>query len=367
LSRTDEVNLLTDTTTRQFRERLLQWFDENARDLPWRRTKDPYRIWLSEVMLQQTRVAAVLEHYAEFLRRFPTLKDLASASEADVLAAWSGLGYYRRVRMMHQAAQKVVDELDSTIPNTAEELRKLPGIGEYTSAAIASIAFGEPIAVVDGNVERVVTRLRGLDGPEAAAAIKNVAVELLDPLRPGDFNQAMMELGATVCLPRNPLCLNCPVQSMCATRGEHPTTPRAPMQTRDVAYALVQRRRNQRSEVLLEQRSSTVMDGMFELPEIQSPCPEYSPILRLRHAIMQTNYRVMVCSATQLQAMRLRVSSGEPAWFTLEEIRALPLTGLARKILKRVGLLPPVDRESTVTSDDSSGEPSESAHNTFPV
>src|SRR5580704_4140793 len=144
-----------------FRQRLLAWYDAHARDLPWRRDRDPYRVWLSEIMLQQTRVAAVIEHYHEFLRRFPTVKKLAAAREESVLAAWSGLGYYRRARMLHAAAKVVARERGGKFPATAGDLLALPGIGRYTAAAIASIAFGEPVAVVDGNVERVLQRVLG--------------------------------------------------------------------------------------------------------------------------------------------------------------------------------------------------------------
>ena len=201
---------------KQFRKLLLQWYDRHARDLPWRESRDPYRIWLSEIMLQQTRVAAVIAHYHEFLRRFPTVEKLAHAREASVLAAWSGLGYYRRARMLHAAAKAVARR--GTFPATAAELLDLPGVGRYTAAAIASIAFGEPVAVVDGNVERVLQRFSGrrLEGKEFWSA----AEDLLDRERPGDFNQAMMELGATVCTPRAPGCLTCPVVEFCGTRGE---------------------------------------------------------------------------------------------------------------------------------------------------
>jgi A/G-specific adenine glycosylase len=221
------------TFTFEFRRALLGWYREHARDLPWRRTSDPYRIWISEIMLQQTRVAAVLEHYARFTTRFPTVQDLAAASEADVLALWSGLGYYRRARMMHRAAQVVVSEHGGIFPRTAEALLALPGIGAYTAAAVASIAFGEPVAVVDGNVERVLARVYALDGAAGAksrvSTIRRLADELIDPEHPSHFNQAMMEMGATVCLPRGPLCLQCPLQPMCLTRGEHATVRRKPL------------------------------------------------------------------------------------------------------------------------------------------
>ncbi len=186
------------------RKSLLAWYDQHRRDLPWRRTKDPYAIWVSEIMLQQTRVAAVEERYQSFLRSFPSVEALAYADEADVLAQWSGLGYYRRARMLHKAAKVVVEEDRGRMPSTAAALRKLPGIGAYTSAAVASIAFGEPAAVVDGNVERVVQRLAGWgsDSGEGQAKLARdteaMAQAILDPARPGDFNQAMMELGATV-------------------------------------------------------------------------------------------------------------------------------------------------------------------------
>src|SRR5271155_2693909 len=208
------------------RRALLRWYDEHGRDLPWRKTRDPYRIWVSEVMLQQTRVAAVLDHYRIFLERFPDIATLAAASEDDVLAAWSGLGYYRRARMMHQCAKEIASARPSTFPRNAQELQALPGIGRYTAAAIASISFNEPVAVVDGNVERVLQRLTGI----ALKAAENwqQAQSLLTPSRAGDSNQALMELGATVCVPRGPHCPVCPVRKWCATRGEHPRAQRPP-------------------------------------------------------------------------------------------------------------------------------------------
>ena len=202
-------SLLSKSELRRLPDRLLAWYDTHQRDLPWRENRDPYHVWLSEIMLQQTRVAAVIDHYRKFLRRFPTVQKLAAARKSSVLAAWSGLGYYRRARMMHAAAKAIVREYGGRFPETADSLRTLPGIGRYTSAAIASIAFGQPVAVVDGNVERVLQRLSGrrLAGEELWKAANG----LLDKRRPGDFNQAMMELGAVVCTPRAPACLTCPI------------------------------------------------------------------------------------------------------------------------------------------------------------
>ena len=201
--------LIEDRDRRRWRQRLLAWYDRNGRDLPWRRDRDPYRVWLSEIMLQQTRVAAVLEHYRLFLRRFPTVKKLALARESSVLAAWSGLGYYRRARMLHAAAKEIVGKYEGKFPDTVIGLRSLPGIGRYTAAAIASIVFSLPAAVVDGNVERVLGR--AFDAGLREKDPWGLATELLCRNRPGDFNQAMMELGATVCLPHQPRCSICPI------------------------------------------------------------------------------------------------------------------------------------------------------------
>jgi A/G-specific adenine glycosylase len=307
----------------RLRKRLLAWFDEHKRDLPWRRDRDPYRVWLSEIMLQQTRVAAVVDHYERFLRRFPSLDALARAREASVLAAWSGLGYYRRARMLHAAAKKVVYEQAGKVPASAVELRALPGIGRYTAAAIASIAFGEPVAVVDGNVERVLQRLLGKR--IAGELLWAAAREMLSAERSGDFNQAIMELGATVCLPRQPKCSLCPISRACATRGELPVVGRgARQEKRDVNYALDHRN----GSIFLIQRPATMslMPGMWELPEI-ADATRSKPSLNLRHSITVTDYRVGVIESPAPDA-----ASGR--WVAKSQLSKLPLTGLARKILR---------------------------------
>jgi A/G-specific adenine glycosylase len=346
--------------SRQFRRRLLAWFDTNARDLPWRRTDDPYAIWVSEIMLQQTRVAAVIEHYGRFMERFPTIQALAVAEEDAVLACWSGLGYYRRARLMHKAARLVVGELGGKLPSTSVELRTLPGIGEYTCAAIASIGFGEAIACVDGNVERVLTRVRGWSefDTSRAAEIRAAARDLLDVARPGDFNQAMMELGATVCLPRGPLCLQCPVQDQCVTRGEHPVAERKKMLSRTAAYAFLRRepksagrkRRGQSMlaqtedvEVLLEQRpgEASLMAGMWELPEIDGKETDtMQRLLDVRHSITVTNYYVTIYGYEPSTESKLPVRDAIRRWVSVRELAELPLTGLTRKVLKRLKALP---------------------------
>jgi A/G-specific adenine glycosylase len=333
---------------RKFQRELLAWYDTHARDLPWRQSADPYRIWVSEIMLQQTRVSAVLDYYARFLTLFPSVTALAQAEEPDVLAAWSGLGYYRRAKLMHKAAKVVVMEHRGAIPRTAEQLRKLPGIGEYTSSAIASIAFGEPVAVVDGNVERVLLRvLSDHEKPPAAEPqvkwLRNRAAKVLDAQRPGDFNQAMMELGATVCLPQRPLCLHCPVQQFCSTRGEHQAPPPKKMRSRQIAYALLRRHREGTVQVMLEQRplSVSLMPGMWELPEVAMLDSDQERVeLTLRHAITVTNYQVRVLRFTEQEA-KLRFPSKQNLrqWTRSSELSTLPLTGLARKVLQRLQIM----------------------------
>ena len=339
---------------RSLRGALLVWYDRCARVLPWRLTEDPYSIWVSEIMLQQTRVAAVLDYYKRFLTCFPTLDSLAEASEDEVLTLWSGLGYYRRARMLHRTAQLVMAEYQGRLPENSIELRKLPGVGEYTSAAIASIAFGERIAAVDGNVLRVITRLAGFEKdtgitPAAFLAEANATAQrLIDIHRPGDFNQAMMELGATICLPTEPLCKGCPVHGFCGTRGEHPSVPRRKMLSKEVAYAFVSRRRRTKHgalklEVLLQKRASdtSLMPGMWELPQLGAEGEQpAAPLLSVRHSITTTNYYVSIFES---DAKHVRQAAGAEAtrqWVYTLDLPQMPLTGLARKVLKRLKAWP---------------------------
>ena len=330
-----------------FRRQLLAWYDAYARVLPWRESCDPYRVWVSEIMLQQTRVAAVIEHYRDFLLRFPTVQNLARAREASVLAAWSGLGYYRRARMMHVAAKVIARELNGKFPKEVEALRALPGIGRYTAAAIASIAFGEHVAVVDGNVERVLSRVTGrqLSGEDLWSA----AGELLEATRPGDFNQAMMELGAVVCTPRAPACLTCPVVELCATRGELAGAAKAAAQgKREIHYALDCRN----GSVFLVQRArdASLMAGMWELPEIAQQQISFAKlkagssahlvamrrndvnlVVTLKHSITITDYTVRVWKRAAPAGVRGK-------WISAERLGRVALTGLARKILRKVSV-----------------------------
>jgi A/G-specific adenine glycosylase len=343
----------------------MNWYRGHARKLPWRGVTDPYKTWVSEVMLQQTRVAAVVDHYEEFLRQFPTIVALALAPEADVLAAWSGLGYYRRARMLHKAAKFITKERGGVLPATSAGLRTLPGVGEYTSAAIASIAFGESVAVVDGNVERVVLRLMGraesrtaaglrMVQAQAAALVPQAKMESRERTGPtlvrinpaGDHNQAMMELGATICLPRGPLCEQCPVYGMCRTRGEHVTGERAAQRSMTAAYLLSLRKRGTATEVLLEQRQSTesLMPGMYQLPHVpQDAVQGREPLLRVRHSITNTNYYVQVFAARGPRDRGLRravpAARKDLHWVKTNKLGSTPLTGLARKALQRLDVM----------------------------
>jgi len=203
-------------------KRLLEWFRQFQRDLPWRRTKDPYRIWLSEIMLQQTRVAAVIPYYERFLQRLPDIRSLAAASEQEVLRLWSGLGYYSRARNLHKAAQQIVAQHGGKFPESFVEILQLSGIGNYTAAAISSIALGEKQAVLDGNVARVLARLGAIRGDLRASGrwqeLQKMASKYLEEKSPGEWNQAMMELGATLCTPKSPQCLLCPITEFCEGR-----------------------------------------------------------------------------------------------------------------------------------------------------
>ena len=311
-----------------FRRALLSWYDAHRRDLPWRHDGDPYRVWVSEVMLQQTRVAAVLEHYARWMQRFPTVQALAAAREPSVLALWSGLGYYHRARRLHKAARVIVRERKGRFPRTAEQWRELPGVGRYTAAAVASIAFGEVVAVVDGNVERVLGRL--FAATAGGEATWQRAEALLDRTRPGDFNQAMMELGATICTPRAPQCLVCPVYPWCRSRGVEDFKPQPGRKRRQVHYALGRKG----DSILLVQRPSDAqrMAGMWELPEAERDSA-MEPMARFRHSITDTDYEVFVVAAS---ATAVRSVAGNARWFSREQWSNLALTGLTRKVLRKL-------------------------------
>ena len=329
---TRKAVLLSPASLKKLRCALLSWYDQNRRELPWRRDAGPYRVWVSEIMLQQTRVAAVLDHYARFLQRFPTVQILAAAYEPSVLAVWSGLGYYHRARRMHQAAKLIARERKGKFPRTAEEWQELPGIGRYTAAAIASIAFGEAVAVLDGNVERVLERM--FSRSEGREGAWQTAEGLLDHERPGDFNQAMMELGATICTPRTPQCLLCPLNAWCQSRGAETERPQAPRKRKHLCYALA--RRNGAVFLVRRPAEASLMAGMWELPTIvEGKRDGHKPVARLRHSITDTDYEV---SVKMVSPDEVRSLEGGARWCSQKQWEKLPLTGLARKVLRRLVL-----------------------------
>jgi A/G-specific adenine glycosylase len=323
---------------------LLAWYRSGHRDLPWRRTSDPYRIWVSEIMLQQTRAQAVVPYYERFLQRFPTVEALAAASEQDVLALWAGLGYYSRARNLRLAAQQVAAA--GTFPSDYEAIRALPGIGDYTAAAIASIAFHLPRAVLDGNVLRVVSRLESDPSDITAARTRErfraIAQQWLPPRHPGAFNQALMELGATVCLPRNPLCLVCPLSGCCRAREEGtaaqlPVKLRKTVPVRIDGTLLIVRKAGR---VLLRQREpeSRRMAGFWDLPTPED-LPAASPgkaLGEIRHTITHHHFTLAVAAASLRGAVSLPF-----AWFAPAQFAEIPLSTTARKALNTAGLINP--------------------------
>ncbi|HYN42202.1 MAG TPA: A/G-specific adenine glycosylase, partial [Thermoanaerobaculia bacterium] len=342
---------------------LLRWYRRERRDLPFRRTSDPWAIWVSETILQQTTVAAGVPRWESFLSRFPTVSALAAAEERDILAEWSGLGYYERARNLHRAA-RLVEERGGSIPRSVEELRALPGIGPYTAAAVASIAFGVSVAAVDGNVARVLARLHAIPGdPRTGAsrtAVAAAASAFLNRRSPGDHNQALMELGALVCLPRSPRCQECPLARDCrALASGHPeafprSRPRKPTVSLRLAAGLARRR----GRVVL-------VDDVFLVPgHLVVPLIEVAPGVdagralaaawprlagrpaarltlagTVRHAVLERRYSVGVFEVTEASEVP-RVSRGpatpgaaRPRLFLPEELEKEARGGLLRKVL----------------------------------
>jgi A/G-specific adenine glycosylase len=342
---------------------LLAWFARSARDLPWRRERTPYRVWVAEVMLQQTRVETVLPYYARFLARFPTVQVLAQSPLEDVLKLWEGLGYYARARNLHAAARQVVTLRDGRLPGTFEELLTLPGIGRYIAGAVASIAFGRDVAAVDGNVRRVLSRVFEIREDVTRAAVQRgleaLAIDLLPPGQAGLFNEALMELGATVCLPRTPRCDRCPLCELCQGHAQgQPETlpvrrPRKRVPHYDVTAAVTV---GPDGRVLVAQRrADDMLGGLWEFPggkrEPGETLPECltremreeldvevevlegdSPLIVIKHAY--THFRIT------LHAFRCRLVSGELRcldcaafrWVDVTELDALPMSVVDRKI-----------------------------------
>jgi A/G-specific adenine glycosylase len=322
-------------------EALLAWYDAERRDLPWRargrKKQDPYRVWLSEIMLQQTTVKAVIPYYEKFVKRWPTVSDLAAAPLDDVLAMWAGLGYYSRARNLHQCAVAVAARADGQFPRTEAELLELPGVGPYTAAAIAAIAYGAPATPVDGNIERVVSRLFAVTHPLPGAKreIKRLAATLTPAKRAGDHAQAMMDLGATVCTPRRPSCLMCPLQQDCHAhaRGIAETLPKkAAKAERPLRYGTAFLVLREDGAVLLRKRpASGPLGGMLEVPSTDWSDTMMAADMAMAGAPVRADWwpmpggvvHVFTHFRLELQVLRAIVAPETPLTFWAEPDRCL--------------------------------------------
>jgi len=336
---------------------LLHWYRRHRRDLPWRRTRDPYRIWVSEVMLQQTQVATAAPYYQSFLARFPTIDALSRAREADVLEAWSGLGYYRRARMLHEAARMVVHDYASRVPDDPEAFGRLPGVGRYTRGAVLSIAFDRPLAALDGNVTRVLSRLLALAAPlKDPAATRRLWAEaeaLVPARKPGEWNQALMELGALVCTPRAPRCDDCPCRAHCRAfaAGDPERYPgRAPRRATERhrrAVAVVEHR----GRWVMVRREGPLLAGLWEPPAVDLGENGGSAARKLRSHLVRLGVSAALVKSSERVRHRITHRAIEAEIWVgaasrpesrnsqlvrlIDPVRpGVPLTGLARRLVR---------------------------------
>jgi A/G-specific adenine glycosylase len=348
------------TRRSEARRALLAWYRAERRDLPWRRTRDPYAIWVSETMLQQTRVEAVIPYYERFLARFPDVGALAGADLDDVLSLWAGLGYYSRARNLKRAAEQVVTRFAGRLPDGVDMLRELPGVGRYTAGAIASIAFDHPAPIVDGNVARVLARLVGLREPIESSAVKarlwEEAERLAEGPAPGDLNQALMELGARICIPRAPRCDQCPVSRFCDARaaGDAESLPvRAPKRAPKVKYAVAALVLRGGKALAVQRPEKGLLGGLWELPGGETPARRRGPatvaeLLRARTGLAVGGIERLgdVEHVFTHRTMHLRVFSGTAAtgrvrldgwdrhrWLTPADFDQVPCGNLTKKVL----------------------------------
>ncbi len=326
-----------------FADRLLGWYDRAARDLPWRippgsdAVPDPYRVWMAETMLQQTTVAAVAGYFRRFVQRWPTVADLAAADDADVMAAWAGLGYYARARNLLACARVVVAEHGGRFPDTEEGLRTLPGVGDYTAAAVAAIAFGRPAVVVDANIERVIARHRLIETvlPKAKREIRAALAPLVPQGRPGDFAQALMDLGATICTPRAPACGICPVRTDCRARGRVdieslPVKP--PKKAKPQRYGVAWWIERDDAIWLVRRPGKGMLGGMRALPggEWTGEASAESGLVHVDHGFTHFDLRLTLVVRESEHA------AGEGEWWPLSALDAAGLPTLYRKLTDRM-------------------------------
>lgn len=338
--------------------RLLDWYRLNARQLPWRGNSDPYAVWISEIMLQQTRVETVIPYYERWMKRFPTVQSLAQASERQILTYWEGLGYYSRARNLHKAARLVVKEHGGQLPKNAQLLRSLPGIGRYTAGAMASIAFGLDEPTLDGNLRRVLARVFDVtepaDSPAGERLLWRLAAENLPPGRAGDYNQALMDLGATICVPKNPRCLICPLMELCAARLEGTQELRPVLRAkRDVphrvyAVAVI----SKRGRVLLARRpSGGLLGGMWEFPNgpvtgepekglVAALHTGYGLKIRRKDSLGTIDHAYTHFSVTSYVYRCELVSLSEGRnlrWIPVSELGSYPMGRIDRQIARKLG------------------------------
>ena len=357
----------------RFRARLLRWYDRNKRRLPWRDSGDPYQVWVSEIMLQQTRVDQMAPYFERFVGRFPSVQALADAAETEVLKAWEGLGYYSRARNLHRAARTVA-EGEGRLPREHDELLCLPGIGSYTAAAISSIVFDAPHPVLDGNVTRVLCRLLRIEDEPRTAAVKTQLMaageQLLARKRPGDFNQALMELGARVCKPANPDCSHCPVQAWCRARAELPDPAQLPAKAKkkrrphyEVTAGLIWKRGGW---LLIAQRPADgMLGGLWEFPggkqergeslaaclqrEIREELDfdiEVGPLLaKVDHAYSHFSITLHAFEAHYLSGRPRALGCADLKWIRPSQLPDYPMPRADRRVLERLS----TDRRQQLT------------------
>jgi A/G-specific adenine glycosylase len=326
---------------------ILEWYDQNKRNLPWRDSKNPYFIWISEVVLQQTRVEQGAPFFHRLIEAFPSVEALAAATEQEVLTVWKGLGYYSRARNLHKAAQEIITAHSGVFPREFLALKKLPGVGEYTAAALSSISFNNAIAAVDGNVIRIVSRLLDLSDPveksQTARSITEFANEILSPTRPGDFNQAMMDFGSMVCTPKSPSCASCPLATVCLARinnTQHVRPVKKPKKKAVNRFLLFKVQLQEGKIRMIQQQKGSIWENLFLFPfdEFSS---EAAFIARISQERLVINDRAIhVLSHQRLHYAVVMTQEHTPAsrefWFSREELYDLPTPILVPRILTRV-------------------------------
>lgn len=361
-----------------FSQSLLSWFDECGRKhLPWQQNKTPYRIWVSEIMLQQTQVTTVIPYYQKFMERFPEVTDLAVASEEEVLYFWSGLGYYSRARNLHKASKKIVNEFFGAFPRSVERLMELPGIGRSTAGAIASISMGIRAPIMDGNVKRVITRNFAIHGWPGEARVANELWEIAEKLTPesrtGDYTQVMMDLGATVCKRSKPICQVCPLETSCIAHqtGREKQFPEVkPKKNKPERSTVMLMAVNQHSEILLEKRPpSGIWGGLWGFPEISDPeevveqartktglvLNEYDMWQSFRHTFSHYHLNVTpVLAFVEYPGQCVKEVKGNYCWFLLNKLPELGLATPVRKLIQKISAVPLIFK--SITFDVSSEE-----------